>query len=211
MNRGLIIASVFSLTALCLLLTGCASTGTTPEDHYYRLTLPDTVRSLEVPVIRGVLTVDRVKASGILRERALLYSLDSSPEELKQYRYHHWIGTPPNMIREQLIAYLRKSNIAGHVAGEQTTAEADIRLRIKLQKFERILSDEGDDARVNLKLEVEVASDKRVQPIMIKSYDIVKPASDKSMLASVRAMNMGLQEIYDQLLADLQKYLKVSA
>jgi len=206
MNRGLIIASFFFLTALCLLLTGCASTGTTPEDHYYRLTLPDTVQSLEVPAIQGVLTVDRIRASGILRERALLYSLESSPEELKQYRYHHWTGTPPNMIREQLIAYLRQSNIAGHVAGEQTTAAADIRLRIKLQKFERILSDEGDDARVNLKLEVEVASDKRVRPVMIKSYDIVKPASDKSMLTSVRAMNEGLQEIYDQLLADLQKY-----
>jgi len=207
MNRRQAIAGIITLTAI-LLLTGCASTGTPPQDHYYRLTPPDTAQPLEAPEIQGVLTVDRVKAPGILRERALLYSLESSPEEVKQYRYHHWIGTLPNMIREQLIVYLRQSNIAGYVEGEQTTAEADVRLKIKLKKFERVLADEGDGATVSLKLDVVVISDRRPERVMMQGYSVVKPASDKTMLASVRAMNEGLGEIYLQILTDLRKFMK---
>ena len=207
MNRWQGIAGLFILTTT-LLQAGCASTGPVPQDHYYRLTPQDTAHPLEAPVIQGVLTVDRVKAHGILRERALLYSLESSPEEVKQYRYHHWIGTLPNMIREQLIIYLRQSNIAAYVEGEQTTAEADVRLKIKLHKFERVLSDEGDGTMVSLKLEVVVTSDRRPEWVMMQGYSVVKPAFDKTMLASVRAMNEGLGEIYLQLLTDLGKFMR---
>lgn len=206
MNRRQGIAGFFILTAI-LLQSGCASNGPAPQDHYYRLTPPDTAQTLEAPVIQGVLTVDRVKAPGILRERALLYSLESSPEEVRQYRYHHWIGTLPNMIREQLIVYLRQSNIAAYVEGEQTTAEADVRLKIKLKKFERILSEEEDGAMVSLKLEVAVTSDRRPEWVMMQGYAVLKPVSDKTMLASVRAMNEGLGEIYLQLLTDLRKFM----
>jgi ABC-type uncharacterized transport system auxiliary subunit len=207
MNRRQGIAGFFILTAI-LLQTGCASTGPAPQDHYYRLTAPDTAQPLEAPLIQGVLTVDRIKAPGILRERALLYSLESSPEEVKQYRYHHWIGTLPNMIREQLVVYLRQSNIAAYVEGEQTTAEADVRLKIKLKKFERVLSNKGDGAMVSLKLEVVVTSDRRPEWVMMQGYSVVEPASDKTMLASVRAMNEGLGEIYLQLLTDLRRFMR---
>ncbi|MCP3866868.1 MAG: hypothetical protein GY703_01990 [Gammaproteobacteria bacterium] len=201
------ITTALILISVVSVLYACASSAPVPQDHFYRLTAPDSPRSLDVPPISGKLTVDRVRASGLLRERALLYSLESTPEELKQHRYHHWVDVPSTMIRAQLIAYLRSLKPAGHETGPLSS---DVSLRIELKRLERVLRDNGKGVSVSLELELEASTRKDAKPILVKVYTVEQPAQDSTVLASVRAMDLGIQMLFDQMLTDLHQAVSSS-
>ena len=126
-------------TLVSLLLVACASSPPVPDDHYYRLTTVHPEQSNASPKFKGVLKVDPVKAYGIYRERALLYSRAEHPEELQQHRYHYWIDTPSRLIRDQLVDFLRASQIAESVAGSQLPVQGDLKLKLSLKQFERVI------------------------------------------------------------------------
>lgn len=193
---------VFLGTLVGLLLAACASSPPVPDDHYYRLTTVQPEQSNVSPKFKGVLKVDPVKAYGIYRERALLYSRSEHPEELQQHRYHYWIDTPSRLIRDQLVDFLRASQIAESVAGSQLQVQGDLKLKLSLKQFERVI-EKSAAHRVRVTLEaLLIASDGK--QLMTKRYQRELATSDPSMPSSVRAFNLALHEIFGDLLKDLQ-------
>jgi ABC-type uncharacterized transport system auxiliary subunit len=190
------------LVLLLLLLAACAGSPPVPDDHYYRLTSIEPEQAERAPRLKGVLKVDPIQAYGIYRERALLYSLSERPEELQQHRYHYWIDTPSRLIRDQLVDFLRTSQIADSVAGSQRPIQGDLKLKLSLKQFERVIDPSGPQ-HVRVALEA-LLLDADGKPLMTKRYDRELPTSDPSIPASVRSFNQALHEIYRELLKDLR-------
>jgi hypothetical protein len=86
--------------------------------------------------LEGVLLVRAFDASGLLRERPLLYSASGSSTELQQHDYQYWTDTPPRMLQDQLVAYLRRSGIADSVVTPDLRTAADFEVIGKVERLE---------------------------------------------------------------------------
>jgi ABC-type uncharacterized transport system auxiliary subunit len=128
--------------------------------------------------------------------------LESSPEQLQQHRYHYWIDTPSQLIREHLIEFLRSHGVAERVIGSQLAVTADLRLKLTLKQFERIVTPGAAD-RVRVALDV-VIIDAEGRPLKIVNYQREKIAAGASISASVNAINLILSEIYLDIVQDLR-------
>jgi ABC-type uncharacterized transport system auxiliary subunit len=192
----------FIVVVITLLLSACTTSPPVPDDHYYRLTTLQPEQTVNSPKLKGVLKVDSVKTYGIYRERALLFSRSEQPEELQQHRYHYWIDTPSRLIRDQLVDFLRSSKIADSVAGAQLPIPGDQKLKVSLKQFERVIG-ESEPQRVRVTLEVLLISSEGDQ-LMTGLYQREIPALDQTVSGSVRAFNQALNEIYRDILKDLQ-------
>ncbi|WP_177421040.1 ABC-type transport auxiliary lipoprotein family protein [endosymbiont of Lamellibrachia barhami] len=199
MNRLLL---TWGCCIIALIAAGCASTKPVPENNFYRLVESKPQHQFDEPQIFGSLIVDRIKASGILSERALLYSYEVSPEALMQHHYHHWTDSPASLIREQFVTYLRNVNLAQHVASDMRSTSGDYHLRVELKKFERmLLKNGGVEVRVTLRMEIISDGDRR--PLFSHDYSEINQLDNASVLASVRAMNEVLSKIYSRVVVDL--------
>ena len=191
---------IFSLLLLLMspFVCGCVSTPPTPQDHFYRLTLLETQQKHETPPLKGTLKVERVRSFNIFRERAILYTFADAPEVIKQHHYHHWIDSAPALIYQQIVSYLRESRIASPVVDEHYTGQSNYRLLLELNNFERILHNSGA-IKVSVGITAELMSANNSQPILVKHLSVEKTTTDASIPASVKAMNEGLLDLYQQL------------
>ncbi len=197
MNNPLPICSLLLLLASTF-VCGCVSTPPTPQDHFYRLTLLETQQKHETPLLKGTLKIERIRSFNIFRERAILYTYADTPEVIKQHHYHHWIDSAPALIHQQIVSYLRESKIAALVVDERYTGQSNYRLLLELNNFERILHDSGA-IKVSVGITAELMSANNSQPILIKHLSVEKTTTDASIPASVKAMNEGLLDLYQQL------------
>jgi ABC-type uncharacterized transport system auxiliary subunit len=198
-SRGFI---TFIGVVISLLLTACAGSPPVPDDHYYRLATLQPEQTEGAPKLKGILKVDPVKAYGIYRERALLYSRSEHPEELQQHRYHYWIDTPSRLIRDQLVDFLRASQIAESVAGSQLPLQGDMKLKFSLKQFERVI-DKSAAHRIRVTLDA-LLVDANGNPLLTRRYERLLTVSGSSIAASVRSFDQALSEIYEELLKDIR-------
>lgn len=197
------------LLFISLILTGCASTSSIPEDHYYRLTSLEPKVRFSDPKIVNTLVVDRVKAFGIYHERAILFTRESNPETLKYHHYHHWIDKPAVLLREQLIHYLREAGFSDYVVEGSGRQDGDVHLQLNLKQFERQLHANGD-VDVTITVNASVILDKNQPPVLFRDYSVVSRAEDGSMSATIRAFNQGLGNLYQSLTDELIQSVKLS-
>lgn len=187
---------------LALFLSGCAGTGTLPEDHFYRLATLSVEQPFESPALAGVLRVERIEAVGLLRDRALLYSHAATPQQLQRHHYHHWVGPPPVLVQDQLVQYLRDRRLAGLVAADPMDRDADLHLQLEIRDFSRRLHTDGRAAvRVELGLIAQPAG--RGSPLLVRRYVREVMASNGSPATAVTAFDVALAEIYGELVQDL--------
>ncbi len=183
-------------------ISACVSPEPVPENSFYRLIATEQPARQGSPSFDGTLVVERVRAFGILRERALLYSLASSPEAVRQHHYHHWTDSPVSLVREQLVRYLRQAGIASHVATEVRSGDANYRLRIEIKQLERVLQNDGSVA-VKVALAAELNAEDKPRPLFTREYSETRVSSQSSVLASVRMKNEVLTEIYSSITQDI--------
>ncbi len=185
-----------------LAVSACVSPEPVPENNFYRLIATEQASAVGSSSIDGTLVVERLRAFGILRERALLYSVESSPEAVRQHHYHHWTDSPTSLIREQIVKYLRQAGIASHVATEARSGAANYRLRIEIKQLERILLSDGGVA-VEVVLAAELNAEDKARPLFTKEYSEKRVSSQSSVLASVRKKNEALTVIYSSIARDI--------
>lgn len=191
---------------LVLLLAGCAATAPVPEDHFYRLGVLEAEGRFDVSPIDGVLAVQRIDAFGLLRDRALLYSEAATPQDLQRHHYHFWIDAPNDLIRDQLVQYLRDVGVARLVAAEHIELDGDVRLQLQLRDFSRRLQ-KGGTVSVRVELGAVLNPGKRGEPLLVNRYVREVQAANRSIAASVAAYDTALTQIYDDLTSDILKAL----
>lgn len=184
----------------CLSLTACSlGGGSLPVDHFYRLT-PVELQAVDTPLLDHIL-LKPVKVSGLLNDRAMLYSESSSSLELKAYHYHYWADAPAYLIQSALYQGLSSAQLATRVSRETTHSSPELSINSRLLRFERHL--EADRNTVVVELEVWVQySDSSKQP-WNKVYRSQLYQQQSPLYAAVESFSLATQNIVQQLVDDL--------
>lgn len=195
----------FGLTVVLVVsLAGCfGDAPPVPEDRYYRVTLDAPPERSDQPLFDGVVLVQPFGADGLLRDRALVYSVDNPGGELKQHHYHFWTDTPPRLLQEATASYLRLAGIARDVVTPELRVPAEIEVQGHLLRFDRVLG--GDVPRVAVELRLALVDARDGQLIVMNSYADEVPCADDSVNAAVRGFNEALSGIYRRFLADIEQ------
>jgi ABC-type uncharacterized transport system auxiliary subunit len=189
------------IIAVILLLSACAGSAPVPEDRFYQLdpVIPET--RLSAPVLRGGLEVDDTHADPLRSGRAVLYSEQAQPLQLKRYHYAHWVDQPPRLVQRMLLQYLRDSGIADRVedAGQRTPAA--YRLKTRLLKFEQLRG--GASRGVEVALEARLEHMPEGSVIWTSVYARRQPNRGNDIHATAEAMHTAMVELFQALQNDL--------
>jgi len=193
-----------ALTALPLLpvlvlLSGCfGSAPAVPKEQYFRLVA--TAPADQSPEkISGGLEVVPFDGEGVMSERPLLFTADDG-HKLEQRNYAYWTDAPPQMLRDQLVAYLRQDGIADNVAPSELRLEAAYTVQGTIRRLEQLV---GPKTGAVISLELAVIEKSNERLVLSKVYTAEKPTSGENIDDAVAALNHGLDEIFAAFAGDL--------
>jgi ABC-type uncharacterized transport system auxiliary subunit len=193
------LASVRSLAALLALLglVSCAS-GPAQRDHFYRLDVPAPASPRTVPVLPGVVEIDRPRADHLVRERPILHSEGGNAIEVTPYVYHLWVDSPTLMVQRELARWF---DVSG-VASQTVLPEAGVRERWlvtgRLERFEHVVPEGVALVVLELRLKDQKSGDLRVQ----RRYEARAPAGG-AIDAAIPAFGVAVGSIFEQFAADV--------
>ena len=186
--------------SVLLSLTACSlGGGSLPVDHFYRLA-PLQLEAVESPVFDQI-HVRPVKVSGLLHDRAMLYSESANSLELKAYHYHYWADAPAYLLQGALYQGLSSSQLAPRVSRDTTQSTADLTINSRLLRFERYLDGSRNTVIVELEVQVDYADSSR-QP-WSKVYRVQQEQQQSPLYAAVESFSLATQSIVQQLADDL--------
>ena len=194
---------ILTLTLLAPILAGClGSAPQVPRDHYYRLLVPTPPPQTTQAALPGVMTVELLQADGLLRERPLLYSKSGQSHELQQHNYHYWNDAPPRMLQDQMVAYLRRSNVARLVVSPDLRIRPDYQVSGKAKRLERLLG--GGPPRVFVEIELALLRVADESLLVVDSYAAEEPAADETVEAAIVALNKATTKVFERFLAEVR-------
>lgn len=186
---------------ICVLfaVTACGSVPPVPTDHFYRLTLPaQGINSRHVT--SDVIHIGNFNAQGLYNERALLYTTDPGGRELQQHRYHFWVTSPPHLLRDYLVEFLRAADSAPVVVAGFSRDKGP-RISGRILEFEYRTA--KGTRTVNLGLELRVDRRGEDVPVIIREYRWQEPVAGNAMDDIVAAFNRALTTLYNEFLQDI--------
>ena len=192
---------VRSLVLLPLLaaLAGCfGSAPPVPKEQYFRL-IAAAPAERSGDQISGGIEVVPFAGEGVMSERPLLFTADGG-RKLEQRNYAYWTSAPPQMLRDQLVAYLRQSGIADNVVPSELRIESAYVVRGTIKRLEQLV---GGKSGAVISLELAVLENSSDRLVLSKVYTAEKPTSGESIDNAVGALNDGLDEIYAAFAGDL--------
>lgn len=174
-----------------LLLAACA---TAPEERYFRVDPPLPAPTAEAP-LSVTLGVARVAAPEPYRQERIIYR--TSPHELQLYGSYRWESSPVDMVGQALLDRLRRSGLFRRVVVWRR-GEADVRLEVRLRRFEEV--DEADAWYGVVELDYEVV-DGDGKSLLHGVSDQRVRAESRSVEGVVRALSRGLSASLDEVTA----------
>lgn len=180
-----------------LWLGSCGTSAPVPEDHYYRLVLG--AAPAEQRLTTAPLTVTGFTAEGLYHDRALLYSNDPEHRQLQQHHYYYWYTSPPRLLREYLVQYLRHARVASTVLDDSGTG-GSFSVTGKVLHFERHAA---APAAVEVMLELQLMHPDRALPLILKQYHARVEVQGQDMGAIVAAFNTAVDGIYGEFVQDM--------
>jgi ABC-type uncharacterized transport system auxiliary subunit len=113
--------------------------------------------------------------------------------KLEQRNYAYWTDAPPQMLRDQLVTYLRQTGIADNVSPSELRLDTDYTVQGTIRRLEQLVGSKTG-AVISLELAVIQKADDRL--ILSKVYTAEKPTSGENIDNAVAALNDGLDEIF---------------
>ena len=197
MTRYLYVAVVL------MLLTGCGDSPPVPTDYFYRLTLP--AEGVEKNHITSeVIYVGSFVAEGLYNERALLYTEDEHGRELQQHHYHFWVTSPPHMLRDYLVDFLRTADVAPTIIAE-SNPDQGLEISGKVIEFEKQKGAGAWIANVGIELRLQATGEKL--PRLVKQYHLQEPITSDAMTDTVAGFNTAVWKIYNEFLSEIRAVL----
>jgi len=188
-----------ALLPLLALLAGCfGSAPAVPKEQYYRLVASAPAAQSAKPITGG-LEIVPFAGEGVMTERPLLFTADGG-RKLEQRNYAYWTDAPPQMLRDQLVAYLRQTGVADNVVPSELRVETAYTVRGTIKRLEQLV---GDKTGAVIALELAVIEKNNDQLILSKVYTSEKPISGDRIDDAVAGLNDGLDEIFAAFAADL--------
>ena len=187
------------LLPVVLSLAGCfGAAPAVPKEQYYRL-IADHPAAQASKKIAGGIEIVPFAGEGVMSERPLLFTADGG-RKLEQRNYAYWTDAPPQMLRDQLVAYLKQAGVADSVAPSELRLDSAYTIRGTIRRLEQMVGS-GSGAVISLELAVMENSNDRL--IMSKVYTSEKPTSGDNIDGAVAALNDGLDEIFAAFAGDV--------
>jgi ABC-type uncharacterized transport system auxiliary subunit len=188
-----------ALLPVLALLAGCfGSAPQVPKEQYFRL-VASAPADAAAKKIKGGIEIVPFSGEGVMTERPLLFTADNG-RKLEQRNYAYWTDAPPQMLRDQLVAYLRQANVADSVVPSELRIESAYVVRGTIRRLEQLV---GDKSGAVISLELAVIEKSNDKLILSKVYTSEKPISGDKIDDAVTALNAGLDEIFTAFAADL--------
>ena len=189
----------FALLPILLALAGCfGAAPAVPKEQYFRL-IASAPAEQASKQISGGLEVLPFAGEGVMNERPLLFTADGG-RKLQQRNYAYWTEAPPQMLRDQLVAYLRQAGVADSVVPSELRLETAYTVRGTIKRLEQLV---GSSPGAVVSLEIAVLEKSNDRLILSKVYTAEKSASGAKIDDAVDALNAGLDEIFAAFAADL--------
>ncbi len=174
-------------------LAGCVQPPV-PVDRFYRLAIDAAAPRLDTPALSGTVIVDRFDSDSLVRQRSVVFSQSTNPLELRQYTYHYWAQSPPVMIQDRLISYLRAANAATTVDAREARQDAGCRITGVIRRFERVLGDDSTGAAVEIDMRVTRVND--LATLWRHDYVAAVAAQSGAMADTVAAFDTAIAVIF---------------
>ena len=198
MKRQLILISVL---AVALALSACVKLGGKPLDkRYYQLT---PVRSGEPAAAPNpfVLKVRRLSVSDLYNTRELVYR---GPEgRIDSDFYNMFFVTPGNMLTTELREWLRASNLFTHIIEPGSMVVPGLTLEGVVNSLYGDYS--GDSPAAVVEMQFFVVDESTADNVIVfsRTYAQRVPFDQPEPQVLVKALTLGVQDIYTQLETDL--------
>jgi cholesterol transport system auxiliary component len=193
-----------SLSLLGLVLLSGCSAPTVPDFTYFRLPRPQPLEAARLPVFHAPVVVEVFGADGLYADQALIYAVDPSAQQLRQYHYQLWTDPPTRILQRRLIAQLRDADVAPQVTDELPASQSAIRVSGVIVRFDRVPSAAGGfSAAVTLKLRANAPDG---SPMIDGDYQAEVPAVGLDVKSTVDAYGTALDTIYARFFADLRTH-----
>jgi ABC-type uncharacterized transport system auxiliary subunit len=187
------------LLPVILVLAGCfGSAPPVPKEQYFRL-IADQPAGQASNKIKGGIEIVPFAGEGVMSERPLLFTADGG-RKLEQRNYAYWTDAPPQMLRDQLVSYLRQAGVADSVAPSELRLESAYVIRGTIRRLEQLV---GSSTGAIISLELAVMENSNDRLVLTKVYTAEKPTSGQDIDAAVAALNDGLDEIFAAFAGDL--------
>lgn len=191
---------VLALLPLVLALAGCfGSAPPVPKEQYFRLIASTPAEGTPAGALAGGIEVVPFTGEGVMTERPLLFSSDGG-RKLEQRNYAYWTDAPPQMLRDQLVVYLRQAGVADNVWPSELRLDTAYVVQGTIRRLEQLVGG-ANGAAIALELSLIRKDDDAV--MVSRTYNAEKPVSGESIDAAVAALNAGLDEIFAAFAADI--------
>ncbi|HET9031367.1 MAG TPA: ABC-type transport auxiliary lipoprotein family protein [Dokdonella sp.] len=186
---------------LALTLVACGNVPGAPDHTYFRMSKAQTLPVSETPVFNTPIVVNLFAADGLYADRALVYALDPTGAELRQFHYQLWTDPPTRALQRRLLIELRDAAIAPLVTDKLASSQAALRISGSIFRFERVPSVGGGFiASVVLRLRVDRPDG---TPQLDEIYHADVDAADHSLGATVIALSSAVDQIFVRFHTDL--------
>jgi ABC-type uncharacterized transport system auxiliary subunit len=188
----------FAACVAALTLAGCAATPV-PEKYFYRL--PEAhPEKLKTPLARTAISIERLASSAQHNERAILFSEDAAGTRLQQHHYDFWVETPPLLVQDFLITWLRSAGAAPQVLPDDLAGSAELRVLGFVRRFE-ILRGAAPAVAVSVELRAQRRDGKGL--LLVRDYSDTEPLSGGALAAAPGAFSAALGRIAARFSSDL--------
>lgn len=188
-----------ALLPLLLSLAGCfGSAPPVPKEQYFRLVAATPTAETGAPLTGGIEVVP-FAGEGVMSERPLLFTADGG-RKLEQRNYAYWTDAPPQMLRDQLVAYLRQAMVADSVSPSELRLDTAYVIRGTIKRLEQLV---GGQSGAVISLELAVIEKANDRLVLSKTYTAEKPTSGESIDSAVAALNAGLDDVFAAFAGDL--------
>ncbi len=185
---------------LVLALAGCfGSAPPVPKEQYFRLIATTPQQGAAGQALPGGIEVIPFSGEGVMSERPLLFSSDGG-RKLEQRNYAYWTDAPPQMLRDQLVNYLRAAGVADNVWPSEFRLDTAYVVQGTIRRLEQLVGGQNGAA---IALELALIRKDGDQVMVSRTYTAEKPVSGEKIDDAVAALNAGLDEIFAAFAADI--------
>ncbi len=190
------------VVALALtVLAGC-SQPPVPRDQFYRLGANLPEQAFGNPPVSGTLLVNRLRADGLISQRPILFATREQPNRIEQHNYHYWFESPPLMLRDALIDYLRTVKAATDVVSDQDRRDAGCELGGILRRIEHVTTG-GEPSVTVIEIEFVLRRNANDAILLHRTYRAEQAAIDLTMVATVNAFDQALSALFQRLVSEM--------
>lgn len=183
-----------------LVLLAACSSASIPDVTYYHLPPPQALPRAAKPLSVLPIQVGIFHADGIYGDQALIYSITPDAEVLRTYHYQLWSDPPSRALQTRLTQMLRAADVAPLVTERLPASNPALRIHATIRRYERVKQATGYIANVAFEMRVEQGIG---EPMLEQTYAAQVPAANASMVASVDAFGVAVDQTFTAFYKDL--------